>query len=45
VAEACDLIFRPDAERGKLFWRNDGGKVDAWIDRFNDEDGMGKKVR
>jgi hypothetical protein len=42
--ESPDLFFRPGAEGRRLFRRNDSGKVDALIDRRNNEDLIWKKL-
>lgn len=44
VPETCDLFFRPSVEGRFLFRRNDSGKVDALIDRRNNEDVVWKKL-
>ena len=44
IPESCDLFFRPGAEGRRLFQRNEGGKVDALIDRRNNEDVVWKKI-
>ena len=44
VPEVTDLFFRPGVEGRLLFRRNDAGKVDALIDRRNNEDVVWKKV-
>jgi len=44
VPETCDLFFHPGAEGRRLFRRNQSGKVDALIDRRNNEDVMWKKL-
>ena len=44
VPETCDLFFRPGAEGRMLFRRNDSGKVDALVDRRNNEDMVWKKM-
>jgi len=44
MPEAPDLFFRPGAEGRRLFHRNDSGKVDALIDRRNNEDLVWKKL-
>ncbi len=44
VPEVTDLFFRPGAEGRRLFRRNDSGKVDALIDRRNNEDVVWKKL-
>jgi hypothetical protein len=43
VPETCDLFFRPGVEGRRLFQRNDTGKVEALIDRRNNEDVLWKK--
>jgi hypothetical protein len=42
--ESPDLFFRPGAEGRRLFRRNDSGKVDAMINRRNNEDIVWKKL-
>ena len=42
--ESPDLFFRPDIEGRRLFRRNDSGKVDALIDRRNNEDLVWRKL-
>lgn len=42
--ESPDLFFRPGAEDRRLFRRNDSGKVDAMINRRNNEDVIWKKL-
>jgi hypothetical protein len=44
VPESPDLFFRPGVEGRRLFRRNDQGKVDALIDRRNNEDLIWKKL-
>jgi hypothetical protein len=44
VPETCDLFFRPGVEGRVLFRRNDSGKVDALVDRRNNEDVVWKKM-
>ena len=44
VPETCDLFFRPGVEGRFLFRRNDSGKVDALVDRRNNEDIVWKKM-
>ena len=44
VPETTDLFFRPGVEGRRLFKRNDSGKVDALIDRRNNEDVVWKKL-
>lgn len=44
LPETCDLFFRPGAEGRRLFHRNDNGKVEALIDRRNNEDLVWKKL-
>lgn len=44
LPEVLDLFFRPGVEGRRLFRRNDGGKVDALIDRRNNEDLVWKKL-
>jgi Domain of unknown function (DUF4440)/Domain of unknown function (DUF3471) len=42
--EVADLFFRPGVEGRLLFRRNDTGKVDALIDRRNNEDVVWKRL-
>ena len=42
--ESPDLFFRPGIEGRRLFRRDDSGKVDALIDRRNNEDLIWKKL-
>jgi hypothetical protein len=42
--ESPDLFFRPGVEGRRLFRRNDSGKVDALIDRRNNEDLIWKRL-
>jgi hypothetical protein len=42
--ESPDLFFRPGIEGRRLFRRDGGGKVDALIDRRNNEDLIWKKL-
>jgi hypothetical protein len=42
--ESTDLFFRSGIEGRRLFRRNDSGKVDALIDRRNNEDLIWKKL-
>jgi hypothetical protein len=42
--ESPDLFFRPAIEGRRLFRRNNTGKVDALIDRRNNEDMIWKKL-
>jgi ketosteroid isomerase-like protein len=42
--ESPDLFFRPGIEGRRLFRRNDSSKVDALIDRRNNEDLIWKKL-
>jgi hypothetical protein len=44
VPESTDIFFRKGVEGRRLFRRGDGGKVDAMIDRRNNEDVLWKKV-
>jgi len=44
VPEDCDLFFRPGVEGRLLFRRNDTGRVDALIDRRNNEDVIWRKL-
>lgn len=43
LAEAPDLFFRPGIEGRRLFRRNAAGRVDAMIDRRNNEDMLWKR--
>jgi hypothetical protein len=43
MPEGGDIFFRPGAEGRRIFHRNDSGKVDALIDRRNNEDVIWKK--
>ncbi len=43
--EACGIFFRPKIEGRILFREGDNGKVDALIDRRNNEDIVWKKIR
>jgi hypothetical protein len=45
VTEATDIFFRKGAEGRLLFRHGDSGKVDALIDRRNNEDVIWKKIR
>jgi hypothetical protein len=45
VPESSDIFFRKGEEGRRLFRRNDTGKVDAMIDRRNNEDVVWKKVK
>jgi Domain of unknown function (DUF4440)/Domain of unknown function (DUF3471) len=45
LQEAGDLFFRKDVEGRRLFRRDAGGKVDALIDRRNNEDLVWRKTR
>ncbi|MFI5118478.1 MAG: DUF4440 domain-containing protein [Terriglobales bacterium] len=45
IPEAADIFFRKGVEGRILFRRNDRGKVDALIDRRNNEDVIWKKVQ
>ena len=44
VPENCDLFFRPGVEGRILFRRDDARKVDALIERRNNEDVVWKKM-
>ncbi|HKW24861.1 MAG TPA: DUF4440 domain-containing protein [Terriglobales bacterium] len=44
VPEAPDIFFRKGVEGRRLFRRNDKGKVDALIDRRNNEDVVWRKI-
>jgi hypothetical protein len=45
IPEATDVFFRPGVEGRRLFRHADDGKVDAMIDRRNNEDLIWKKVK
>ena len=45
IPESGDIFFRKGVEGRRLFRRADNGKVDAMIDRRNNEDVVWKKVR
>ena len=45
VPEAPDIFFRKGVEGRRLFRRNDKGKVDALIDRRNNEDVVWRKIK
>ena len=45
VPESGDIFFRKGVEGRRLFRRADSGKVDAMIDRRNNEDVVWKKIR
>ena len=45
IPEATDIFFRKGVEGRLLFRRGEGGKVDALIDRRNNEDMVWKRVR
>jgi len=45
VPESSDLFFRKGVEGRRLFRRADSGKVDAMIDRRNNEDVVWKKIK
>jgi Domain of unknown function (DUF4440) len=45
VPEAADIFFRKGVEGRRLFRRNDRSKVDAMIDRRNNEDVVWKKIK
>jgi hypothetical protein len=45
VPESTDIFFRKGVEGRRLFRRGDGGKVDAIIDRRNNEDVVWKKAK
>jgi hypothetical protein len=45
VPESVDIFFRKGVEGRRLFRRGDSGKVDAMIDRRNNEDVLWKKVK
>jgi len=44
IPEAGDIFFRKGVEGRIVFHRDDGGKVDAMIDRRNNEDIVWKKI-
>ena len=44
LPEVADLFFRPGAEGRRLFHRNHDGRVDALIDRRNNEDVVWKRL-
>ena len=45
VPEAPDLFFRQGVEGRQLFRRDDGGRVDALIDRRNNEDLVWRRTK
>jgi hypothetical protein len=45
VPEAPDIFFRKGVEGRRLFRRNDKGKVDAMIDRRNNEDVVWRRIK
>jgi Domain of unknown function (DUF4440)/Domain of unknown function (DUF3471) len=45
MAECPDLFFRPGAEGRRLFRRDRSGRIDAMIDRRNNEDLVWKRVQ
>ena len=45
IPEATDILFRKEVEGRVLFRHADNGKVDAFIDRRNNEDVIWKKVQ
>lgn len=45
VPESVDIFFRKGVEGRRLFRRTDNGKVDAMIDRRNNEDVVWKKIK
>ena len=45
VPEAADIFFLKGVEGRRLFRRDDRGKVDAMIDRRNNEDVVWKKIK
>ena len=45
VPESTDIFFRKGVEGRRLFRRVESGKVDAMIDRRNNEDVVWKKIR
>lgn len=44
LAEAPDLFFRPGIEGRRLFRRDGRGRIDALIDRRNNEDMVWRRV-
>ena len=45
VPEAADIFFLKGVEGRRLFRHDDRGKVDAMIDRRNNEDVVWKKIK
>jgi len=45
LPESADIFFRKGIEGRRLFRRTDRGKVDAMIDRRNNEDVLWKKIK
>jgi hypothetical protein len=45
VPESSDIFFRKGVEGRRLFRRAEGGRVDAMIDRRNNEDVVWKKIK
>ncbi len=45
IPEAPDIFFRKGVEGRRLFRRNDRGKVDALLDRRNNEDVVWRKIK
>jgi hypothetical protein len=45
VPESTDMFFRKGIEGRWLFWRGESGRVDALIDRRNNEDVIWKKIK
>ena len=45
IPESGDIFFRKGAEGRRLFRRANNGKVDAMIDRRNNEDVVWKKIK
>lgn len=45
ITEAADIFFRAGVEGRRLFRRDDHGRVDALIDRRNNEDILWKKIK
>ncbi len=45
ISEAPDIFFRKGVEGRRLFRRDDKGKVDALIDRRNNEDVVWRKIK
>jgi Domain of unknown function (DUF3471) len=45
LPEVADIFFLKGVEGRRLFRRDDGGKVDAMIDRRNNEDVVWKRIK